>query len=166
MRRVFVILGESRSGKSATIRALTGAFRRGILQVATQDGNIDIFVQISALQEAKIRPDGFIDEVNRVEGEPDILVALRPRSTNGGNFPDAMSYIAQFEQEGWSIVGIVFLDSELNALTNALTDELRDRYQHLFVVPNSRYIPANEITPRYIPANEIAHRIRGEWGWL
>ena len=45
MARVFVILGESRSGKSTTIRALTGAFQRGPLKVATQDGNMDIFVQ-------------------------------------------------------------------------------------------------------------------------
>lgn len=155
MRRVFVILGESRSRKSATIRALTGLTRQPrdrAWQVRLDDNeDLSIFIQPTSLQEARISPDGFIDKVNGVEGEPDILVALRPRSTNGGNFPGAMSYIERLEREGWNIVETVMLGSELGALPN----ELRDRFHDTLIIPDSREIPANE----------TAYRIRSRWGW-
>jgi len=48
MPDMYVIMGDRNTRKSATIRALTGAFKRGPHQVATRNAGVtDIFVQIS-----------------------------------------------------------------------------------------------------------------------
>jgi len=149
MRRVFVILGESRSRKSTTIRALTGAFQRGPWQVATQDGNVNIFAQISALQEANISPEEFVQTINATENGPDVLVTLRLRASRAN--PDAFGYIERFEQEGWDVVAIVLLGRAPQESSNRLSEISHE----FFAIPDSIELPSNW----------IAHQIRERWGW-
>ena len=108
-----------------------------------------IFVQICALQEAKISPEEFVQEINTTENEPDVLVALRLRASRAN--PDAFGYIERFEQEGWDVVAIVLLGPALQESSNRLSEIS----QEFFAIPDSKEPPANW----------IAHQIRERWGW-
>jgi hypothetical protein len=147
MPNVFVVLGDPDTRKSATIRALTGAYRRRGWEVATQAGNLDIFVQISSLQESRIAPQNF---VTQNENWTNILVCLWVSSGNGQ--PDGLQYIRTFINNGWTISQIVVLGAGANNLPYRLPTGL----------PNPLFIPNSGATP----ANQIAHQIRGQWGWL
>lgn len=144
MPNVFVVLGDRKTGKSVTIRALTGVYNKRVMQVATQAGNIDIFVQITSLQESGIAPQNFVTEIaNRTN----VLVPLWVSPGNGQ--PNGLQYIQTFINNGWTISQIVVLG------TNNLS------YNMPAGLPNPFFIP-NSLT---IPPNQIAHQIRAQWGW-
>ena len=148
MPDVYVIMGDRNAKKSATIRALTGAFRKGLYQVATQNaGVIDIFVQISSLQESRIPPQAFIQQVQRGNYQY-VLVSLWISQGNGR--PNGLTYIHSFLNAGWNIQAIVVLG------TNVLPYNLPRR------IPNPNFIPNSQ----NLPANQIASQIRGRWQWL
>jgi len=147
MLNIFIIMGDRNTRKSATIRALTGAFQRKVYQVATQMGNIDIFVQISSLQESRISPQKFIKEIEEYNC-PNVLVSLWISQGNGQ--PDGLTYIREFLNRGWNIQQIVVLG--VNNLPYNLPQN----------TPSPNYIPNS----RDLPANQIASQIREWWQWL
>ena len=148
MPDVYVIMGDGNTRKSATIRALTGAFQRGLYQVATRNaGVIDIFVQISALQESKISPQQFIQEVTQ-NNYQHILVSLW--ISQGGRQPSGQDYIRNFLNAGWNILEILVLG------TATLSYNLPPGSPPPNYIPNSRNLPANQ----------IASQIRTWWQWL
>jgi hypothetical protein len=148
MRQVFIVVGNSKSRKSSTIRALTGAGHPKVLQVRQNNGDIlDIYIHPASLQEDKKTPEEFIQKVNESYHAANVLVALRLNASNNGNFPNALGYINRF-LEDWNVFRIVLLGlGELR-----LTHELQPGFFHIQ-------------NPQDLPANEIAHVIRDRWGW-
>ena len=142
MPDVFIIMGKTKTKKSATIRALTGVFNGGDWEVATQNETIDIFVQVRALQEAGISPENFIRQRN---GSSNILVCLW--IPKGNRQPDGHTYIKAFLKAGWNIKEIVVLG----------TNELP-----YYLPKGTPTIPDSQNQP----ANGIACRIRKLWKWL
>lgn len=149
---IFIIMGGRNTKKSATIRALTGVFKRKNYKVAieTRQGNIDVinvFVQISSLQESRISPQDFINQIKQ-NGYLNVLVSLWISSSNGQ--PDGITYIQEFISVGWNIREIVVLG------TNSLSDHLPTDAPAPNFIPNSRDLPANQ----------VASQIRRLWQWL
>jgi hypothetical protein len=147
MPTVYAILGDNNSRKSSTARALTGAAQRGVRTVATSAGNIDVFVQISSLQEQNIMPPVFIAEMTAA-GRQNILVTLWVSQL--GAFPAGTDYLREFANAGWIIRQIVVLG------TTPLLPTLHAGAPAPNQIPNSPMIPTNQ----------IASLVRGWWSWL
>ena len=143
MPDVFIIMGKTK--KSATIRALTGIFSEKDWEVATQNENIDIFVQVRALQEAGISPEDFISQR---KGSLNILVCLWISEGNGQS--DGHTYIKAFFDAGWNIKEIVALG--INKLP--------------YDLPQGTPKPKSICNSQNLPANRIASQVRGCWKWL
>jgi hypothetical protein len=151
MRRVFIIVGHATSRKSSTIRALTGTGSgRKVLQVKMSNNNIsNIFVCHASLQEIPITPENFIAEVEKIENNPDVLIALRANASQKPEYPNAEGYITSFIQAGWQIAGVA---------------SLQGGPAQIFIENIPQSIQILDSTDR--PANEIAHIIRGQWQWF
>jgi hypothetical protein len=147
MPTVYAILGDGNTRKSSTTRALTGAAQRSVMSVATAAGSIDVFVQISSLQESHILPQDFIAEMIAA-GHQNILVTLWVSQL--GTFPAGTDYLREFANAGWVIQQIVVLG------TAPLLPPLHAG------APPPNLIPHSAMTP----ANQIASLIRGWWNWL
>ena len=147
MQDVFIIMGDRNTRKSATIRALTGAFRKGEYQVATHIINMDVFVQISSLQESGISTQDFIREANQ-NSCINVLVSLWIHQGNGQ--PNGLTYIQDFLNAGWNLRDIVVLG------INNLPYNLPTGSSNPNFIPNSQNLPANQ----------IASQIRGWWQWI
>jgi len=147
MPTVYAILGDNNSRKSSTARALTGAAQRGVRTVATSAGNIDVFVQISSLQESNIMPQVFIAEMTAA-GHSNILVTLWVSQL--GAFPAGTDYLRDFASAGWIINQIVVLGA------TPLLPPLH------IGAPTPNLIPHSAT----MPANQIASLVRGWWNWL
>jgi hypothetical protein len=145
MKRVFIVVGHEASRKSSTIRALTGAGSgRKVLQVKMSNNNIsNIFVCHASLQEIPITPENFIAEVEKIENNPDVLVALRANASQNPEFPNADEYISHFVQAGWQIAGISCLYRDENRTFSIIGFEPIEIFNSILT-----------------PANEIAHIIR------
>ena len=117
MPTVHVILGDANTRKSSTARALTGVAQRKSVNVATNTGDIDVFVQISSLQESKIMPADFIAEIVS-GGYQHVLLTLwvSPRATSDGIYPAGVNYLLVFIAAGWTIVQIVVLGASTLAV--------------------------------------------------
>jgi len=148
IKNVYLILGDSHTRKSSTIRALTGAYNKRIYEIATQNGNIEAYVQISSLQESQISPEDFINSED-IENVENILVSLWIQG-RGNNIPNGLGYIQSFIQSGWNIINPIIVLG-----TNNLPFVLPQNIQPSFI----------EDSP-ILPANAIANRIRDQWNWL
>ncbi len=169
MPDVYVILGESDTRKSSTVRALTGApMQYDAWRVATNPPtgkiDIDVYVQIQALQEAGIAAPDFVDKIADVDKHrvkhglsivTNILVPLRILGVNG--FHDGADYLKHFAgiPHGWNIRPIVVLG------VAALPTTLCAWKQQSICIPFQNTIP-----PTMPPANGIASQIRPLWNWL
>jgi hypothetical protein len=147
MPNIFIIIGEDNTRKSSTIRALTGASKRNVYQVATINQHIQIFVQISALQEQGKSPQQFMNEITQMSC-PNVLLSLRINAV--GRQPNSLTYIQNFLGANWCIREIVVLG------TNQLPYNLPNN------LPTINYIP----NARNMTNNEIASKIRQWWQWL
>ena len=159
MPNVYAILGESNTGKSSTVRALTGVtMQYDTWTVATTPptGNIDVYVEIKALQESNIQPQDFVKKIADLDQflitkghhtVNNILIPLRISAVNG--CPDGAVYLQHFARmpiPGWNIRPIVVLGAA--AMPTAF--------------------PAHHPIPGLasMPANGIASQIRPLWNWL
>jgi len=148
MPNVYVIMGDRNARKSATIRALTGAFQKDVYQVAIQDTRIiNVFVHISSLQESQISPQQFIHQIGQNDYQY-VLVSLW--ISQGNRQPNGSVYIQNFLNARWNILQIVVLG------TNHLPYGLSPNIPHPKHIPNSQGLPANQ----------IASQIREWWQWL
>ena len=151
MPTVYAIIGDGNTRKSSTTRALTGAAQYGVRTVATPAGNIDVYVQISSLQESNVDPQTFIAQM-LMAGHQNILVTLwiSQRITPTKTFPAGTDYLRAFASAGWIIQQIVVLGA----------------------MPLQPPLHAGAPTPNLVlhsattPANQIASLIRGWWNWL
>jgi len=150
MPDIFIIAGNASTRKSSTIRALTGASQRTIRQVETLHGVIDIFVQISSLQESNVSPQEFIDIIADHNCGYVLLSLWVTNPQNINQQPDSLTYIQEFQNVGWNIRGIVVLgDASLP-----------------YVLPQNIPIPTFIPNSRNLPNNAIASQIRHAWQWL
>ena len=153
MPNVYAILGVSNTRKSATVHALTGVWKRQFAwNVATTTGNIDVYVQIQALQEAKISAPDFVKIISdrakrRKSPVSDILIPLRISAFN--KCPDGAVYLQHFISVGWNIMPIVVLG--VAVLPAGLPAGVRT-----LLIPGSASMAANG----------IASQIRPFWNWL
>jgi hypothetical protein len=150
MPTAYVILGNANTRKSSTARALTGVARRKSVTVATNTGNIEIFVQISSLQESEIQPSDFVAEMNS-GGYENVLVTLwvSERVTSSDTYPQGVDYLQVFIDDGWSIAYVVVLAASTFHGSPTGT-------------PSPHFIPDSRTTP----VNSIAAQIRDWWGWV
>lgn len=151
MVSVYTILGESNTRKSSTIRALTGAGQHKEIMIAMPSGNIDVFVSISALQEAGMDPQQFINEVVSC-GYKNVLVPLRifPLTRSGQTFSSGTTYLKAFINAGWDIRQVVILG----------VSSMPSLWPGGAPIPN--FIPNSPQSP----TNKTASQIRAWWGWL
>ena len=150
MVTVFVILGDANTRKSSAVRALTGVPRRKEVTVATNGGNIDVFVQISSLQESEVLPDAFISEMAEKEVK-NVLVTVWISSLfkNDVVYPPGSEYLGAFAAVGWRIRQIVVLGTD--TVPDAMPTDS----------PTPVFFPLSSITP----VNRTAAEIRSHWGW-
>ena len=150
MPTAYVILGNANTRKSSTVRALTGVAQRKSITVATNAGNLEIFVQISSLQESEIQPANFIAEMNS-GGHENILVPLwvSERVTSSDTYPRGIDYLQAFIDDGWTIAHVVVLGA--STLPGAPIG-----------TPSPNFLPNSRTTP----VNSIAAQVRGWWGWV
>lgn len=152
MPRVYAIVGHANSRKSSVIRALSGVAQRGIFQVLTIGGEVDVFVSVRALQEQKEMPAAFIDCVK--QGDCDtIVVPLRidARTTRsaGLTYPSGGDYIEAFLSSGWTVAAIEVLG--VAQLPWAIPQ----------VCPTPTFTPHSDAQA----TNYTASQIRARWGW-
>jgi len=146
MPDIFIIIGDPNTGKSRTIRALTGARREAAsgYRIGTTTGEINVYIKLSALQENKISPGNFIRTIQQGNYQ-NVLICLRRNQSNGQ--PNAIFYIEEFLNVHWNIKQIVIFGD---------------------ILPNlQRNIQPNYIqNSRQLPSNTIASYIRQWWHWL
>ncbi len=134
MKQVFIVIGKSGSRKSSTIRALTGAGSgQKVLQIRTSHNEtINVFVCNTSLQEDKITPENFVQEVEKHQEKPDyILVALRDKASRNLKYPNADGYISYFRNTGWEIIGTEHLQMEPKIPANYTAHRIRERLNWL-----------------------------------
>ncbi len=147
---LFIVLGNGQTGKSVTIRGLTGMTREGKCDLETDNDDIDIYVLIRALQEAKLTPNAAVVKYGKYEK---LLIPLHFSSSYG----TAVDYIRIFIEAGFTVSRIVALDRNRNALDNLQTA--------LPQLPEIQYINIPEDI-RDMPNNRAAHQIREVWDWF
>ncbi len=148
MPNVYIIMGGSKTRKSATIMALTGALRPKVYAIATNNQDINVFIKTTrSLQERKIPPIEFINEINS-NNYDNVLLALRVNRCNRQD--NGLGYIQEFINANWNIRNIFVLG------TSTLP------YRLPVQSPTPNFI-ANS---RTLPANRIAYNLRGILSWL
>lgn len=145
-----IIMGSYDSRKSSIIRALTGAHHYGEYQISTASSIINVFVQISALQEAGYSAQEFINLAGKC---PYVLVPLWVSTRNPNR--NGLSFINAFVSTGWTIRDVVVLRRGVYHLPYMLPSN----------VPSPYYINIETNTDTR-PSNEIAAQLRRRWRWL
>ena len=147
MPNVYIIIGNAKTRKSSTIRALTGVYRSIMRRVAISTvTTVNMFVQVISLQEDNISSKKIIEKHNSDEY---ILLSLRLNHANG--LPSGLDYINDFLSNHWNIQQIVVLGHapQTIAFPNQITN-----------INSFWSINDNTAT------NSIANQIRRWWGWL
>lgn len=128
MVRVWAVIGASNTGKTSTIRALTGVSRTEASWEVAYDGHEQgdpTYVHPAGLQEVGISPKAFIAAVKKAKVSY-VIVALRERGARG--HPGFQDYLDRFREAGWEIAGTEILTSKTGrpALpSNAIAHRLR-----------------------------------------
>jgi hypothetical protein len=149
MGTLYIIIGGPRTGKSATIRALTG-FSRGYdpWLIATETDELrEVFVISASPQEAPGTFAQHLRAINEGEQDTDVLMALHPDN-------QALDFTQQVQQRHEREIRWVLLRRGMSEIP----DEFRDSLPEPDAVIITNF--------PHQPANLIAHQIRGLWGWL
>jgi len=147
-KELFIVLGNIGTGKSVTIRGLTGMWKKGECKIETNNGVIDIYVFIRALQEARLTPDDAVKEL----GEHKRL--LIPLHISGDRvYLGALEYIQAFINADFTVSQLVALGDNQDDF-----EEIRDEYPQLQYIRTLKKI-------KDMPNNHAACQIRNAWGW-
>lgn len=144
MITVWAVVGDANMRKTSTIRALTGVgSKRPRWDVAfTAHGTAAAYVHPAGLQEMKITPAKFIQEV-RAAGVSRAIVALRYHAV--GQCPNAAVYLSAFQSAGWTVAG---------QATLGRATPIPHFRAGAIAIPNSSTTPPNL----------IADQLRNAWG--
>ncbi|WP_022654811.1 hypothetical protein [Aquaspirillum serpens] len=147
--KVHVVIGNPNSGKSTTIRHLSGCRIKENNWHICVNGSSRIFVvRMSSLQEKSISPQDFINEINQITHPvTDILLPLRLQKRAA--FPDYAAYLLAFQNAGWQIASLAFMSQHQPSNTYGAAVYMHQQ-------PNNW---------RLQPSNLIADNIRSAWGW-
>ncbi|MBF0465957.1 MAG: hypothetical protein HQK88_13355 [Nitrospirae bacterium] len=149
---IIAIIGNTNTGKSLTIKELTGASRSGPRSIPYINGSQHTYVQIPALQESEMYAKDFFTEVNK-HNVSIVIVTLRTNGTtkHGNLFPDAATYLDEFKNYGWNIIGVAELV----------------KGARLTPTPNlARYTPIVISNVLSQPVKVNAQRLKSAWGIL
>ena len=106
MPNVYVILGDSNTRKSSTMRALTGVRQESdSWEMATGAKGVDIFyIRTMSLQEAGITPQVFVKTINQlVVSNIFISLRIKPSKRAFKNYPAGVDYLDAFKRAKWNI---------------------------------------------------------------
>ncbi len=143
----YLIIGDPNTHKSSLLRSLTGCFNRNDRDIQLVNGtSISIYARVSSLQESKITPKDFIDEVYK-RGCTNVIFCLQPDPNPlfPMLYPDAHAYIAAFEEAGWSFVKTAVVGIHL----------ISPVLQHVARFPRAASLPINV----------LARNIRAHFEW-
>ena len=146
-KELFIILGDIHTGKSETIRGLTGMRKRDKCKIEINNDVIGIYVFLRALPEAGLTPD---DAVRELREHKRLLIPLH--ISGSGIYPGAIDYIKAFRNAGFRVEKMVALGANRDAVKDI---------QKALPLPKIRQIE----TFKGMPKNHAAYPIRKAWGW-
>ena len=151
MADIYIIAGEPNSGKSCTIRALTGAGRKDSYNIEINGNVVSVYIDTVSLQE-RSEPTSeakFIKTLHTKQCKF-AIIALRIRQRGGVNpVGNAQAYINALQAANHNIVGIAILGPPKLTFTS-VNENLQIQLQSL-----------NELTA----ANQRAAFLRQSWGF-
>jgi hypothetical protein len=144
----YVVIGNPHTRKSTLVRCLTGCFNRSVRDIQPADGRpvLRLYARVGALQETRTRPEDFVAEVQRSRCTA-VLCCLAPTANlqQPSLYPDASSYLADFEAAGWRLRSIAVLGQNGGGLRSPLL----------------RQFPLATTAP----INVTAQAVRAHFGW-
>ena len=139
---IWLLIGGRNTHKTSTVRALTGVGSKSPawLMAYGARGTLNTYVHPAGLQEMKVPPERFIDDVE-ASGSCCAIAALRYEGAR--ECPDAEAYLEKFRKAKWNIAGYAVLERS----------------------PLFRGFPGGIVIPdaKDTPSNEIANQLRRRW---
>lgn len=149
-KKLYVIIGDGRCGKSSLVRALTGVYRTASVEIGKLDKENSIIwtrVMPQSAQEAEIPPKDLVKELDKHSETPYALITIRLYEYKG--FGPAIDYLDELSKH-FDIERIVFMGRESDIAT----------YQY-------KGVPFNVLCSSYSrPVNTNASMVRAWWNWL
>ena len=133
---VYIVIGDSKAGKSRTIMSLTGIRGKGQVKMAYKwcaKCSFALWVEESSLQEQRpvVSPDDFVKEVSKMGGIDAVLIALWPNKRKRvRKWEGAATYIAEFQNAGWHIKPPVLLNCDVDGLDPKIKRKARKFTNH------------------------------------
>lgn len=146
----YVLIGSPRTRKSTLLRCLTGCYSRNLRDIELTGGQVlRLYARVSALQDSRIGPADFIQEVQRSRA-PHVAFILAPQAHPHApkDWPDAQTYLDAFEAAGWQIERIAVLGA----------DPIRPRVARRDAVARFPNV-------LHQPVNSTAALVRQHFGW-
>jgi hypothetical protein len=166
--RVWGVLGEASTGKTAIIGNLVSRLGRGpggFRPVPLRGGGyLQIYARRQSLQEAKRSPEQVVrDTVKVARGLQrkhsisicylNLLVAIRTDAIHG--LPPASAYLSYFVKSGWSLESLVILDYE----------ERKHEKYYAFGAPICEHYFASEMVRNGSQHHWLVGLVRNHFGW-
>lgn len=147
-KRIYILIGETETGKSSIIRALSGVHNQGHRAIMTTNRDILEFrVWTTSSQEFGHTPQDDLNVFNDTD-EEFILMSLRYEALNS-EFPEAQTYIDAYEGAGHLIEQVVILRNHPELNFGQSEPEIH-----------------SILRPRQWPINGNASQIRNWWRWM
>jgi hypothetical protein len=166
--RVWAVLGEGATGKTAIIGNLISRLGRGpggFRPVPLRGGGyLQIYARRQSLQEARRSPEQVVSDTLKVARDLqkkhafsicylNLLVAIRTDVIRG--LPPASYYLSHFVQSGWSLESLVILDYEVRK---------HFRY-YAFGAPICEHYDASDMVRDKAQHHWLLGPVRNHFGW-
>lgn len=151
MKRIYLIIGDGRVGKSTLVRSLTGIREASRVPIQLACGSvINVYAWMRSAQEISMDADEVVRQITRPDESAftDYLLPLRilPANHIADGYQD---YISKLEAAGCVIQRRVFVFSAAPTMEVSCSE--------------STAVVANSMSN---PANLNSHIVRKVWGWL
>lgn len=144
----YVVVGNPNTRKSSVLRSLTGCFNRSLRDIAPAGGGapLRLYARVGALQETRTTAADFERELAQRRCSA-VAFCLWPAAhpLEPQTYPEAASYLADFEAAGWRIRRIAVLGQNAGGIRSTV---LRQFVQ----------APTD-------PINLTAQQVRAHFGW-
>lgn len=148
-KKIYVIIGDGRCGKSSLVRALTGVYRSATVEIGLEDKKTNFWMRVlpQSAQEANLSPEKLLEKLEQHGGSTYALVVVRLHSYKGHG--PALDYLNALDKVH-TIEKIVYMGK----------DEVVDKL-------NFGTVQQNVINSSFSrPMNGNANMVRKFWGWL
>lgn len=148
-KKIYVIIGTGRCGKSSLVRALTGVYRSASIEIGLDDKKSTFWARVmpQSAQEANLSPEKLLEKLDKDWGSTHAIVTLRLNNYNGQG--PAIDYMNALVTKH-SIEKIVFMGKD------PVVDTFKFGKTQLNVIASSYSRPVNG----------NANMVRNWWGWL